>query len=341
MRPTITFSLVSRSAGKRSIVLIAENETQKAQLVRSADQGGYGLDAMWNDDFHHAAHVAVTGHNEAYYSDYLGSPQELISSVKWGFLYQGQYYTWQKKRRGSYALDLKPSLFVNYLQNHDQVANSACGQTTSPGRFRAITALLLLAPGVPMLFQGQEFGASSPFLYFADHNKELAALVAEGRSEFLEQFPCIASSHTAFLMGLPHEPGTFERCKLDWSELEKNVHTLALHRDLLKLRREDPVFASQRSDWMHGAVLASETFALRFIGGEYGDRLMIINLGRGLRLGPAPEPLIAPPAHSEWQLLWSSDDTRYGGPGVVRPRKVGPWKISSHSALVLYETPHD
>lgn len=261
--------------------------------------------------------------------------------MKWGFLYQGQYFTWQKKRRGSSALDLKPASFVNYIQNHDQVANSALGarihEIASPGQYRALTALLLLGPATPMLFQGQEWGASAPFLFFADHSKELAALVAAGRSEFLEQFPSIASSHTALIMGAPHERSTFEKCKLDWAERERNFHTVALHRDLLTLRREDPVFSAQRADWIHGAVLGPEAFALRFLGGRDGDRLIIVNLGRGFRLSPAPEPLLAPPPQSEWDLLWSSDDPRYGGAGGARQRKLGTWNISGHSALVMYE----
>lgn len=330
-----------RAAAGRSIVLIAENESQNANMVRTPEGGGHGIDAIWNDDFHHTAHVAATGHNEAYYSDYCGTPQEFISSIKWGFLYQGQYYTWQKKRRGTSALDLKPASFVNYTQNHDQVANSALGarihQVTSPGQYRALTAVLLLSPGTPLLFQGQEYCASNPFLYFADHHKELAQLVAEGRSEFLEQFRSIASSHTALLMGVPHERSTFEKCKLDPAERQKNTAAVALHKDLLKLRREDPVFAAQRSDWIHGAVIGPEAFLLRFMGGVHGDRLIIVNLGRGFRFSPAPEPLLAPPPEAEWELLWSSDDPRYGGGGGVRMRKLGTWNISGHCALVMYE----
>jgi maltooligosyltrehalose trehalohydrolase len=329
------------AAGKRSIVLIAENEPQDSRLVRSPESGGFGLDALWNDDFHHTAHVALTGHNEAYFSDYNGTPQEFISSIKWGFLYQGQYYSWQRKRRGTSALDLGPTSFVNYIQNHDQVANSSLGsrvhQVASQGQYRALTALLLLSPATPLLFQGQEFCASSAFLYFADHNEELAKLVAAGRSEFLAQFPSIASSHTALLMGAPHERSTFEKCKLDWKEWDKNSHIVALHRDLLSLRREDPVFSSQRSDWIHGAVLGRDAFVLRFIGRTHGDRLLLVNLGRGFRCSPIPEPLVAPPADAEWELLWSSDDVRYGGPGSARMRKLGTWNISGHSATVFYE----
>ena len=193
-----------------------------------------------------------------------------------------------------------------------------------------------MGPATPLIFQGQEFGASSPFLYFADQNEELAKLVAAGRSEFLEQFASIAASQTALLMGAPHERTTFEKCKLDWMEWDKNSHTVALHRDLLKLRREDPVFSAQRSDWIHGAVLGSNAFILRFMGGHHGDRLLLINFGRGFRCSPSPEPLLAPPAEAEWDLLWSSDDPLYGGRGNVLA-KIGTWNIPGHSATVLYE----
>src|SRR5207253_1930039 len=133
--------------------------------------GGHGLDAMWNDDFHHAARVALTGQTEAYYADYRGRPQEFVSMAKFGFLFQGQWYAWQKQRRGTSSLGAPRRSFVWFLQNHDQIANSALGQRidrfTSPPALRAMTALLLLGPAHALLFQGQEFGASAPFVYFA------------------------------------------------------------------------------------------------------------------------------------------------------------------------------
>jgi maltooligosyltrehalose trehalohydrolase len=169
---------VREMARGRSIIIVAENEPQHVKLVRPQEQGGYGIDALWNDDFHHSAMVALTGHHEAYYTDHLGKPQEFISAIKWGYLYQGQWYTWQKQCRGTPGFGLQPATFVTFLQNHDQVANSArglrCHVLTSPGRYKAMTALMLLGPGTPMLFQGQEFAASSPFFYFADHQQELA-----------------------------------------------------------------------------------------------------------------------------------------------------------------------
>ncbi|HEV7856364.1 MAG TPA: alpha-amylase family glycosyl hydrolase, partial [Herminiimonas sp.] len=141
---------VRSAAGHRSLYIVGENEPQHAQLVRAPQQGGYGLDALWNDDFHHAAAVALKGHGEAYFTDYLGTPQEFISSAKYGYLYQGQWYRWQHKRRGTPGLDLPPDAFVHFIQNHDQIANSGTGkrihQVTGPGLYRAMTALLLLGP---------------------------------------------------------------------------------------------------------------------------------------------------------------------------------------------------
>src|SRR5436305_10612468 len=166
--------------------------------------------------------VALTGRNEAYYSDYLGAPQEFISALKYGYLYQGQWYSWQRKRRGTPAFDVPPAAFVTFIQNHDQVANSArgqrCHELTSPGRYKGMTALLLLGPGTPMLFQGQEFAASSPFFFFADHTKELAELVRRGRIDFLKQFRSVGDPDIQKGIPDPHDPRTFARCKLDLSE---------------------------------------------------------------------------------------------------------------------------
>src|SRR5262249_27459404 len=155
---------------------------------------------------------------------------------------QGQRYRWQRKRRGRPAFDLEPARFVTFLQNHDQIANSGrgqrCRQLTSPGRFRAMTALTLLGPGTPMLFQGQGFAASSPFLYFADHHPELAQLVRKGRAEFLSQFRSLATPEAQGCLPDPADPQTFARCKLDFTERETNREVYDLHRDLLRLRRE-------------------------------------------------------------------------------------------------------
>jgi maltooligosyltrehalose trehalohydrolase len=210
------------AAVSRNIIIIAENEPQLSDLVRPVEAGGFGLDAVWNDDLHHSAMVAVTGRNEAYYEDHQGVPQEFISAAKYGYLFQGQTYVHQRKPRGMAGLDLKPQAFVTFVQNHDQVANTGSGERlgrlTSPGRLRALTALLLLMPGTPMLFQGQEFGASTPFLFFADHGEDLAEAVRKGRADFLRQFPSLASDAAQARLRAPALDETFQACVLDWSE---------------------------------------------------------------------------------------------------------------------------
>ncbi|HMC28957.1 MAG TPA: DUF3459 domain-containing protein, partial [Verrucomicrobiae bacterium] len=334
-----------RKAGRgRSTYIVAENEAQESKLVRSPENGGYGMDALWNDDFHHTAIVACTGHCEAYYSDYKGTPQEFISALKWGYLYQGQWYSWQKNRRGTPSLDLHPSNFVTYMQNHDQVANSLRGrrlhQTTSPGRFRAITALMLLGPGTPMLFQGQEFGASAPFYYFADHNPELAKLVGKGRKDFLKQFPSIACPECESILVDPESEETFRKSKLDLSERQKHAEIYQMHRDLLRLRRADPVFANPRRHGLEGAVLAQEAFVLRFFGSDQNkdpelQRLVIVNFGFDLHLNPAPEPLLAPLEGHRWKLIWSSEDPCYGGSGTPAVETEQNWRIPAHATVVL------
>jgi maltooligosyltrehalose trehalohydrolase len=326
------------AARGRSIVIFAEDEHQRMRMVQPAEQGGFGLDGVWNDDFHHAARVAATGHAEYYYGDYAGTPQELISAVQRGYLYQGQWHARQQRFRGSPTWGQAAARFVTFLQNHDQVANSAHGlrlhATTSPGRYRALTTLLLLSPGTPLLFQGQEFASSAPFLYFADHEVDLAKLVREGRWEFLRNFNRVASLNQPLPDTDPESPRTFERCKLDWSEWETHARTRDLHRDLLRLRREDPVFAAQDADAIFGAVVGQEAFVLRYLGGASGDRLLLVNLGRDWDLLPASEPLLAPPLGMQWSLLFSSEEPRYGGVGTPIPDGKN-WRFPGHAAIVL------
>ena len=244
--------------------------------MRPAARGGYGLDALWNDDFHHAAVVALTGRAEAYYSDYRGSAQEFLACAKWGFLFQGQYYPWQKQARGEPALDCRPAQFVTFIENHDQVANSARGERlrllTSPGRYRAMTALFLLMPGTPLLFQGQEYGSTKPFLFFADHEGQLGKDVRKGRAKFLSQFPSIADAGAQALLHDPADPDVFARSTLDHAERDRPEHAaiVALHRDLLRLRRETPAFRAQAPRGLDGAVLSGSN------GGAAARRLRCV-----------------------------------------------------------------
>ncbi len=327
-----------RAAGEREILWIAENESQDAGLVRAPSEGGRGFDATWSEDFHHAAMVAVSGRREGYYLDFRGTAQELVSVLRHGFLYQGQRSRWQNKRRGTPALDLPPGAFVAYLQNHDQVANTPRGERihrlVGPAPLRAITGLFLLAPMTPLLFQGQESGASAPFLYFADPPAELAEATRSGRTEHLAQFRSLAASDIGRWMAEPTDPSTFERCRLD-PNAEGDAALRALHRDLLHLRRDDPTLRAGLRRAPEGAVLARRALALRYPGAEGNDRLLIANLGTERILDVAPEPILAPPPHAEWRILWSSEDPAYGGWGTP-PLETGEgWRLPAWTTVLL------
>lgn len=334
----ITRRVRMAACGKETLI-VGENEPQHTRLVRSPERGGLGLDALWNDDFHHSAIVALTGRTEAYYTDYKGTPQEFISTAKWGYLYQGQYYSWQKAPRGTPAFDLEPWNFVNFIQNHDQIANSLRGDRVhsmgSPGAVRAMTALLLLSPGTPMLFQGQEFAASSRFLYFADHNPELAKLVASGRETFLKQFPSLDHPEARKILQNPESVETFMSCKLDFANKEDHRPVFELHRDLIRLRRADPVIGRARRGTVDGAVLQNESFILRYFEEHGDDRLLLINLGKNLKLNIAPEPLLAPPEGKQWKQIFNSEDIRYGGNGMPAFDADGAWQFPGQVAVLM------
>jgi maltooligosyltrehalose trehalohydrolase len=231
------------------------------------------------------------------------------------------------------------SSFVTFLQNHDQVANSAHGlrgdRLTSPGRWRAMTALLLLGPGTPMLFQGQEFSSSAPFLYFADFDPELNAAVREGRKQFLSQFSSVVDATRQGVLDDPSAMETFERCRLDFGDRKANAGIYALHQELLRLRRSTAAFRDRGG--VDGAVLSSQAFALRFFTPNHSDdRVLVVNLGAGLRRTSIAEPLLAPPANCEWIVDWCSEDANYGGPGtpeIVSPD--GHWMFPGESAVVF------
>ncbi|HJZ60071.1 MAG TPA: DUF3459 domain-containing protein, partial [Gemmataceae bacterium] len=266
------------------------------------------------------------------------TPQELVSAAKWGFLYQGQQYRWHRRRRGKPAFDIPRHRFVTFIENHDQVANSGRGlrvhQLTSPAKYRAVTAYLLLGPGTPMLFQGQEYASTRPFLFFADHGPELAVLVHEGRRGDLKRFRSQSAPDMLKLVANPADPDTFARCKLDPAERQAHGTWLALHRDLIALRKSDPAF--RPGVMLDGAVLAEAAFVLRYFVPNDHDRLMVVNLGRDLHLDPAPEPLLAPPESDlHWVAVWSSEDPKYDGHGTAPLDTDDSWWVPGEAAVLL------
>jgi maltooligosyltrehalose trehalohydrolase len=319
----------------RRVLLVAENEPQDRRILTPSEDGGFGFDMAWADDFHHAAIVALTGNTHAYYADYLGTAQEFVSALKHGWLYQGQRNVRQGKRRGSPTRRCQPYRFINYLQNHDQLANSLGGERlhrlSGPGVYRAMTALWLLAPQTPMFFQGQEFASSRPFLYFMDHNPDLAEAVRQGHDEFLMQFEDLAQPEIRNRLPDPGDPATFTRSKLDHTERVRHAREFALHRDLLCLRREDPALRGP----VDGAVIGPNAFAVRYEGPASDDRLLVVNFGRALKLEVLAEPLVAPPHGTTWTILWSSQAPEYGGAGSPPLEVEDGWRIPGQAAVLL------
>jgi maltooligosyltrehalose trehalohydrolase len=329
-----------KAAGARSIVLIAENDRQEAKMVRPRSEGGDDLDGMWNDDFHHGAVVALTGRKEAYFGDYRGAPQEFISAAKHGFLYQGQALSWRKALRGSPSIGIAPEAFVCFIENHDQIANTGLGERlrfqTSPARYRAMTALLLLGPCTPLLFQGEEFGASSPFIFFADiGDASVRDAIRKGRAEWLAPFLSLSSEEARKALPAPDDPTVCARCSLDFSEREKNRQLYDLHIDLLKLRREDSRFRQQIPGSVDGAVLGTASLVLRYFSEDDDDRLLLVNFGERQLLHPTSEPLLAPPLGWKWEMLWTSESPCYGGSGAAIIATQEQWSLPAEATVAL------
>ncbi len=203
----------------------------------------------------------------------------------------------------------------------------------------------MLGPGTPLLFQGQEFAASSPFFYFSDVRSEVSEGLRQGRREFLKQFPSLATAEMQARVPAPNDRGGFQRSRLDHAERATGAHaeSLALHRDLLRLRRQDPTLrAGQRRGAIDGAVLGPEAFLIRWFDPDGDDdRLLLVNLGAELALRVTAEPLLAPPAEGQhWRLCWSSEDPRYGGHGTPEPEsEQANWRFPAHAATLLAPAP--
>jgi maltooligosyltrehalose trehalohydrolase len=326
------------AAGARNVLIVAEHEGQNARLIRAPAVGGYGLDAIFNEDFHHSCRVALTGVREAYFSDYAGTSREWLGLVERGFLFQGQYYPWQKQPRGTPALDCDAAQFVGFLENHDQVANSAAGlrliDLAGEPTWRALTAFLLLGPWTPLLFQGQESGSDTPFRYFADHGKDLHRLVVKGRRAFLGQFTRFRGSAGPVTADPAIGEDVFEACRMG-RETSRAERCVLLHADLLAMRRHDPSLG-QRAERILGATAGDRTLLLRFVGRSAGlDRLLVINLAPDMNLAALPDPVVAPPRDQQWHIRWCSEDPRYGGGGVPASAPPATLIAGGHAATLF------
>ena len=324
-----------RLVAPRRIHVSIENETQDTSFVRQGDEGP-GVDTLWNEDWHHAAFVALTGRREAYFTDYRGTANEFASMARRNLLYQGQWFSWQSQPRGSDGSQHPHAAFTCFLENHDQVANTGTGsrlhQFVDRAKWRAMSTLLLLGPGVPLLFQGQEEAIDQPFLYFADHQPPLADAVRSGRLEFLSQFPSLSSSEIREHLAVPSDPKSFEACRLAWRRTPVGEQARHLYTDLIALRHSDRVLSrlGTADVIVESTALTPEIVLLRY---EAGDerRLLLINLGP-LTVSPMNDALFAPPAGHRWDLVFCTEQSKYGGHGVHAAFDEGCWRLQAHSA---------
>jgi maltooligosyltrehalose trehalohydrolase len=260
----------------RPTFVIAESDLNDPRFVRSRDAGGYGLDAAWADDWHHALHATLTGEGTGYYEDF-GSLEMLGKALRQAWVYDGEWSAHRKKTRGGKAAGLPAHAFVIAVQNHDQIGNRATGDRLSAsigeGALKAASALLLTAPFTALLFQGEEWAASSPFQYFTDHaDPELGNAVREGRRREFAAF-----GWPPDLVPDPQDPTTFARSKLVWQELDEPFHSRMLdwYRALIRLRRRMPV---QKGESGSEVTVQLDAEARR-IAYERGAIVVRVNLG--------------------------------------------------------------
>jgi maltooligosyltrehalose trehalohydrolase len=293
------------------VLLIAESDLNDPRLVRPPERGGLGLDAQWSDDFHHAVHAAITGERLGYYEDF-GEVAHVARALADRFVYAGSPSAHRGRRHGAPATDVPTDRFVVAVQNHDQVGNRArgdrLGALVSQASQRLAAAVLLLSPYVPLIFMGEEWGETNPFLYFVSHGDEaLAMAVREGRRAEFAKFEWRGEVPD------PTAVESFERSRLDWAKPERDPHRglLALYRDLLVLRRSQPalrpgepvvdVHFDNSAGWIQQRLArpgAAEVLAVH-------------------NFNPADESRIPLRVAGRWDLVLTTDDPAYGGQGVA------------------------
>jgi maltooligosyltrehalose trehalohydrolase len=283
----------------REFVLIAESDLNDPRLVRPVQRGGLGLDAQWSDDFHHAIHAYFTRETGGYYRDFRGLA-DIASALADGFVYCGRYSVFRRRRHGREPIGVGPDQFVVFSQNHDQVGNRAQGERLSMllgvPALKAIASMTLLSPFVPLLFQGEEWGAKTPFLYFTDHqDAELGRLVSEGRAREFQAFRWQGEVPN------PQAPETFERSRLDWSEPARAPHAelLEWYRRLIALRRERSAGAMRGGARRPRAAVKFSEKA-QWLWFACDDVLVQLNLADRAQRVPGPK--------GEWERVLDSEE---------------------------------
>ncbi|MFI5349348.1 MAG: malto-oligosyltrehalose trehalohydrolase [Elusimicrobiota bacterium] len=311
----------------RSVALIAEDDRNLARLVKPRPEGGFGLDAVWSDDFHHQMRRLLAGDREGYYADYQDRIEDLALILQRGWLYSGQYSAYSQGPRGTPTDGLEPGSFVFCLQNHDQIGNRALGERLNTqidaAAFRAATVLLLTAPQTPLLFMGQEWGAGTPFLYFTDHDPELGRKVTEGRRREFAAFSSFSAPESRAQIPDPQAPETFERSRLIWEERASIAAQglLRLHQALLRLRRLE--FSSAEESGARVLTLPSRNGIAFERTGARGTHLILVQLRASGRVEMGALQLPRPEAR--WRSVLTSEDERFcPDPQPIACRLDGP-----------------
>jgi maltooligosyltrehalose trehalohydrolase len=321
-----------RAATPRPVLLMAEDDRNDRRLIEPPSAGGAGLDAVWADDIHHQIRVGVAGDRDGYYASYRGSTADLADAIAHGWFHRGGVAAFHGKPRGTPTDGLPLARFIACLQNHDQVGNRAFGDrlhhAIDPAVWRALSVLLLTLPETPLLFMGQEWAASTPFLYFTDHEGELGEAVDRGRRAEFARFAAFQGG----ALPRPQDPDTFLRSRLDWSELTRDPHgsVWRLYRDALALRRERlvrPIHERVVDGGVVGArALDAHTIVVEGIGRAEVRYACVCRLrGRG-RVRLEPSAALDGGTPSSWSVALSSEHFHYveqPSPLVVTPASAG------------------
>ena len=317
--PTHILAEIAGNVHRSGGFVIAEDERNEPGLLRHAEQGGFGLDAVWADDFHHSLRVMLTEDRQGYLGNYQGSSAELAETISHGWYYRGQASTITGKPRGADPEGLKAHQFVYCISNHDQVGNRAFGERLgtliTPSAYRAASALLCLVPRTPLLFMGQEWNASTPFQFFTDHSTELGKLVTAGRREEFRDFDDFRNAERLHAIPDPQAKATYENSKLKWHERKEPTHegVLALYREFLRLRRSHSALLTGSGASWKALELGPGVLAILFGSGDQERAYLLLANLTGSEAPTLHDPRIRATAGSKWRLVVSSNERRFGG----------------------------
>ncbi len=297
----------------RHIYVFAESDRNDPRVTRPPESGGLGLDAQWNDDFHHALHALLTGEQSGYYGDF-GTVEQMAKAFMEGFVITGQYSVFRRRRHGNSSRDIPAHRFVIYVQNHDQIGNRMLGerlsQLVSLDALKLASGVLLLAPFIPLLFMGEEYGETAPFQYFISHSEQaLIQAVREGRRDEFAAFDSIGEVPD------PQEEATFLRSKLHWELRQQRHHQVLrdLYQELIHLRRELPALAPLSKEEMQVAVREKE-MVISLHRWSTASRILAL-----FHFGDAQVKVMLPVPAGDWQKRLDSSDQRWCGEGSFLP----------------------